>query len=95
MLLDDHLKNRLVQTAFPSNSSKAESIAIRNLSNNDMVIIHPDKGNGVLLNISDYVSNVETILNDVSNFLKLGCDILELCQKRENWLLCFLREFSA
>ena len=78
---------------YPSNGSKAEITAFRNLSNNDLVIIHPDKNNEVvLLNHSDYVSKVETILNYASKFIKLDCDPLELCQKREKRLSSFLRE---
>lgn len=61
--------------------------------NKYLVIIRPNKRNGVvLLNRSDYVSKVETILNDVSKFVKLECDPLELCQKRENRLIRFLRD---
>ena len=38
--------------------------------NSDLVIIRPDKGNGVvLLNRSDYVSKVNTILSDSSKFV--------------------------
>ena len=58
----------------------------------DLFIIRSDKGNGVvLLNRSDYVSKMGTILNDVSKFVKLGYEPLELCQNRENRLIRFLR----
>ena len=47
-------------------------MTLRNIgSSEDLVIIRPDKGNGVvLLNRSDYVSKVETILHDVAKFVK-------------------------
>ena len=34
----------------------------------------------------------ETILSDTSKFKKLDCDMLDLCTKRENKLICFLRD---
>ena len=63
-------------SSLPSNISKAEITALINPSNNKgLVIIRPDKGNGVvLLNRSDYISEVETILNGVSELVTLECD---------------------
>ena len=78
---------------YPSNVSKAEITAFRNLSNNDLVITHPNKKYEViLLNHFDCVSKVETILNYASKFIMLDCDPLELCQKREKMLSSFLRD---
>ena len=41
--------------------------------NDDIIIIKPDKGSGViLLNKSDYVDNMNKILDDLSKFKRLG-----------------------
>ena len=67
---------------------------MHNLSKNkDLVTIRPDKGNGAVLpNRSEYVSKVETIVNDASKFVILDSAPLELCQERENRLIRFLRD---
>ena len=79
---------------LPLNISKAEISALDNLSKNrNIVIIRPDKGNGVvLLDRSDYVNKVEALLADASEFSRLDIDILEVCQRRENRLVRFLRD---
>ena len=46
----------------------------------------------VILNKVDYIQKVETILSDTSKFKKLDCDMLDLCTKRENKLIRFLRD---
>ena len=101
----DYVKTRLKSIAlasyygydfgqFPLNISKAELTALKNLSKNrDLVILRPDKGNGVvILNKVYYIQKVETILSDTSKFKKLDCDMLDLCAKRENKLIRFLRD---
>ena len=101
----DYVKTRLKSIAlasyygydfgqFPLNISKAELSALKNLSKNrDLVILRLDKGNGVvILNKVDYIQKVETILSDTSKFKKLDCDMLDLCTKRENKLIRFLRD---
>ena len=79
---------------FPLNISKAELSALKKLSRNkDLVILRPDKGNGVvILNRIDYINKVESLLSDASKFKKLDIDMLDLCLKRENKLIRFLRE---
>ena len=69
---------------LPLYISKAELSALNMLcKNKDIVIIRPNKGNEVvILNRSDYVNKVETLLTDRSKFKKLDCDMLEICQKR-------------
>ncbi len=46
----------------------------------------------VILNKSDYISKVDSILSDCSKFKKLDSDALDLCIKRENKLIRFLRD---
>ena len=79
---------------LPLDISKAELSALNRLcKNKDIVIIRPDKGNGVvILNRLDYVNKIETLLADGSKFMKLDCDMLEICQKREGKLIRFLRD---
>ena len=79
---------------LPLNISKAEIAALNNLSKNrNIIIIRPDKGNGVvILNRSDYIEKVEALLADASKFSKLDIDTLEICQRRENRLVRFLRD---
>ena len=79
---------------FPLNISKAELSALKKLSKNrDIVILRPDKGNGVvILNKVDYINKVKSLLSDASKFQKLDCDMLDLCAKRENKLIGFLRD---
>ena len=79
---------------LPLNVSKAELSALNKLcKNKDIVIIRPDKGNGVvILNRPDYINKVETLLADSSKFKKLDCDMLNICQKREGKLIRFLRD---
>ena len=101
----DYVKTRLKSIAlasyygydsrqFPLNISKAELSALKKLSKNrDIVILRPDKGNGVvILNKVDYINKVETLLSDASKFKKLDCDMLDICAKRENKLIRFLRD---
>lgn len=79
---------------MPLNISKAEIVALKKLiCNKDIVVTRPDKGNGiVILNRSDYINKVLSIIQDISKFKHLNTDILELCLKRENKLIRFLRD---
>ena len=56
----------------PFNISKAEIMPLKNVgSNEDLVIIRPDNGNGTdFLNRSDFVSKVETSVEYRLQFLK-------------------------
>ena len=76
------------------NICRAELLAHRNVSKNrNIVILHPDKGNGVvILNKIDYINKVETLLLVVSKFRKLDTDVLDLCLKREGKPIRFLRD---
>ena len=60
--------------------SKAELSALKKLSRNrNIVILRPDKGNGVvILNRVDYINKVESLLSDTSKFKKLDTDLLDL-----------------
>ena len=80
--------------SLPLNVSRAELSALKKLSRNkDLVIVRPDKGNGiVILDKPDYISKVELLLSDVSKFKKLDVDVLDLCIKREGQLIRFLRD---
>ena len=86
----DYVKTRLKSIAlssyygydfgqFPLNISKAELSALKNLSKNrDLVILRPDKGNGVvILNKVDYIqkpftSNEYTVKDNFS-FVSVTC----------------------
>ena len=101
----DYIRTRLKSIALssyysydphqlPLNISKAELSALNKLCRNkDLIISCPDKGNGVvILDRQDYVRKVTSILEDTTKFLPLDSDMLEICQKRENRLLRFLRD---
>ena len=101
----EYIKNRLKGIALPSyygydsqalplNISKAEVSTLHKLCRNkNIVITRPDKGNGiVILNRHDYVSKAINSLQDLSKFAPLRSDILDLCLKRENRLVRFLRD---
>ena len=79
---------------LPLNISRAELSALKKLSRNkDLVIVRPDKGNGiVILDKLDYINKVELLLSDTCKFKKLNEDILDLCCKREGQLIRFLRD---
>ena len=60
--------------------------------NRDLVIVRPDKCNGiVILNKIDYINKVELLLPDVCKSKKLDVVVLDLCIKREAELIRFLR----
>ena len=80
--------------SLPLNISKVELLALKNLSRNkEIVVLRPDKGNGVvILNRTDYVSKIESLLEDATKFRPLDTDILDLCTKREGKLIRYLRD---
>ena len=92
----DYIKTRLKAMAYscyysytpeslPLNISKVELLALKNLSRNkETVVLRPDKANGVvILNRADYVSKIESLLEDATKFRPLDTDILDLCIKCE------------
>ena len=98
----DYVKTRLKSIAlaayygydsaqFPLNISKA---ALKKLSRNkNLIILRPDKGNGVVIvNRVDYINKVESLLSNASKFKKLDTESLDLCLRRENKLIRFLRD---
>ena len=78
--------------SLPLNISGAELSALRNLSKNkDLVIVRPDKGNGVvILNKADYIDKVELLLSDTEKFKLLAYDVLDLCINVKVNLFAFL-----
>ena len=80
----------------PLNVSRAELMTLKKLSRNkDIVIVRPDKGNGiVILDKIDYINKVEFLLSDKCKFRKLDVDVdvLDICIKREGQLICILRD---
>ena len=80
--------------SLPRNINRAELSALRNLSKKkDLVIVRPDKGNGVvILNKADYIDKVELLLSDTEKFKLLDYDVLDLCIKCEGQLIRFLRD---
>ena len=46
----------------------------------------------VILDPVNYITKVESLLSDASKFKKFGTEILDLCLKRENKLIRFLRD---
>ena len=101
--LDDNqistrLKNELSQMANcyvykytpPFNSSKKHKILQKLKCNKDIVITHPDKGNGVvILNRDKYIKSMSELIIDQQKFRKLKEDPT---LKRERTLQRTLRE---
>ena len=69
-----------------------EFIALKNLSKDkNIVITRPDKGNGVvILNKSDYVDKMHTILDDRSKFQKVSKELFEVILSLETKVNNFL-----
>ena len=80
--------------SLPLNISKVELLALKNLSRNkEIVVLHPDKGNRVvILNRTDYVSKIESLLEDATKSRPLDTDILDLCINCEGKLIRYLRD---
>ncbi|XP_068238362.1 uncharacterized protein [Palaemon carinicauda] len=77
-------------------SDKGTIGILKNLSNNDsLVIIRPDKGNGVvLLDKNTYVGKMLDILNDRSKFAPLTSDTFSYPLKYEDKVNRFLRKLK-
>ena len=79
--------------SLPINISKVELLALKNLSRiKEIVVLRPDKGNWVvILNRTDYVCKIESLLEDATKFRPLDTDILDLCIKREGKLIRYFK----
>ena len=68
-------------------------MAPRKLSRNkDLVIVRPNKGNGIaILDKIEYINKVELLLSDMSKFKKLDDDLLDHCIKRKGQPIRFLK----
>ena len=71
------------------NSPKSELSSLRNLAKNkDLIIIKPDKGNGVvLLDKNDYVTKSLDISSDYIKFRILNNDTLDTNENKLNRIL--------
>ena len=66
------------------------------LDNKNIIICHPDKGNAVVvLNKSDYIMKMETILNDTSKFREFNEDVLKLSISVDNKIYRFISEIKS
>lgn len=64
-------------------------------SNKDIIVTRPDKGNGiVILNRSDYIRSVTSIISDTSRFLEITEPISKFCIKVEDKVNNFLRKLK-
>ena len=71
-----HLANCYIYKYTPSKSSlKKHKILQKLRSQKDIIITHPDKGNGiVILNKSDYIKSMTELISDKKKFKKLTND---------------------
>ena len=101
----DHLRSYLHKTKhFNLFVNKKQQIQydkdmdiLRRLLDNKNIIIlcRPDKGNAVVvLNKSDYITKMETILNDKSKFHEVHDDALKLSISLENKIYRFITEIK-
>ena len=88
-----HLANSYVYKYSPSQSTlKKHGVLKRLRSNKDIVILRPDKGNGiVVLNRTDYNKAIMNIINDKTKFRTLDTD---LTIQREQSLQRYLRKLK-
>ena len=55
--------------------NKTHKVLKNLLKNNDLVVLKPDEGNGVvILNSSDYTEGIFSIINEMHKFKELGND---------------------
>ena len=82
---------------FSHNITKEEYEALKKLSKDkSIVIMRPDKGNGVvLLNTCDYKNKVYEILNDSSKFERIHDDALLTMLNKEEKINVFLRNMKS
>ena len=88
-----HLANCYIYKYTPSKSSlKKHKILQKLRSQKDIIITHPDKGNGiVILNKSDYIKSMTELISDKKKFKKLTNDSTI---KREQALQRALRKLN-
>ena len=101
----DHLRSYLHKTKhfnlFVNKKQQLQydkdmDILRRLLDNKNIIICRPDKGNAVVvLNKSDYITKMETILNDKSKFHKVHDDVLKLSISLENKFIDLLRKLNV
>ena len=77
--------------------SQKELNTLKDLYNdNSIVIMKPDKGNGVvILNKDEYHKKMDEILADSSKFEILDDDAVKLTLKRENQVKAFLKKLKS
>ena len=88
-----HLAQNYISSYRPSSNDLKKHRILRNLKNNpNIIILKPDKGNGVvILDRSIYLASCFSILNDKSKFKLLDKDPTLL---REGKLKRFLSQFK-
>ena len=88
-----HIAQLYVNSFRPSNKDIKTHKVLKNLhKNKDIVILKPDKGNGVVvLNKLDYIKGINDIINDKQKFKELSTDPTI---NREGKLQRFLRELK-
>ena len=71
-----------------------ELLALKNSSRNkEIVVLRPDNGSGVVkLNRTEYVSKIESLLEDANKCRPMNTDMLDLCIKREGKLIRYLMD---
>ena len=84
----DNINCNRISPNLPKDQLKALKILSRD---ENIVILKPDKGNGVvILNKEDYINKVNTILNDSSKFEIVNSDAIKLIHKLESKIRLFL-----
>jgi len=88
-----HMANFYVNSFKLSPKDIKTHKVLRNLrKNNDLVVLKPDKGNGVvILNKSDYTEGILNIINDIHKFKELDSDPTII---REGKLQRYLRDLK-
>ena len=91
-----HLANCYIYRYTPSKSSlKKHKILQKLRSQNNVIITHPDKGNGiVILNRSDYIKSMMELISDKKKFKKLTNDPTIKQEKALQRTLCKLNKKS-
>ena len=89
-----HMANCYYYNYTPSrNTLQKHNILTRLKKNSQLVILKPDKGNGVVvMNRVDYDTAIYNIINDTSKFKKLSKDVTKL---REGQLQRFMRKLKS
>jgi hypothetical protein len=76
--------------------SKDEFKTLKDLQKDDtIVIINPDKGNGiVVLDRTNYISKMHDILSDENKFVPMNDDLVKTTIKREEKVQTFLKKLK-